>query len=136
MIKTAMPKIPSSLLKSNNLDVTVGYWTSRCKTSYKKLNHKLKDNFEILLNKLLNLEDVAVYGPHTVKLKGGLIATDIHLEPNISASSDTSNVSKPIKHKGDYLMLYITTQIKDYIVILILDVGDHSILKNDYSDFK
>ena len=136
MIRIAMPKIPETMIHNPEKQALKGYWTSRCKTNYKKLNSNLKSKFEILLNKILNLQDIDMYGPHQVKLKGAIVATNAHLEPNISATSDTSNKSKSIKHKGAYLILYSVIEIEGSFAILVLDVGDHSILKNDSSDFR
>jgi len=119
-----MPKIPNGMLNydDNTEDVT---WTSRCKTSYKQLTSRDKNLFVTFYQELLDLKNVtAKYGVHP--LKGYKNINEAHLEPNISV------IDKPLKRKGKMITIFKLSEDG----LLIIDVGDHSILKNDYSDFR
>ena len=118
-----MPKIPDGMLRNDdNIEVM---WTARCKASYKQLTSKDKNLFVTFYQELLDLKNVtAKYGVHF--LKGYKNINEAHLEPNTSATD------KPLKRKGKMITIFKLSGAG----LLIIDVGDHSILNNDYSDFK
>lgn len=66
-------------------------------------------------------------------MKGYGKALEAHLQPNVSANAD--EVRFGIKRKGKDIFLYQVKQFSNGITELqIINVGDHSILYEDYKD--
>lgn len=134
MIKTAMPKLPKDIAEPTELVQSL-WWTGGCKGNYGKLNPRYKKLFSNLVVSIANLDFKKENGHHDVTLKGIGKASEAHLEPNVSANADEVNYG--IKRKGKDIFLYRIRQASDNIVELqIINVGDHSILSEDYKNIK
>lgn len=132
MIRTAMPKLPVEIAEPTELVQSL-WWTGRCKENYKKLTPELKKLFSDLVVSIANLDFKKENGHHDVPLKGYGKALEAHLRPNVSASAD--EVRFGIKRKGKDIFIYEVKHFSNGITELqILNVGDHSILYEDYKD--
>ena len=131
MIFLAMPKLPKEIAEPTEL-VQELWWTARCKSNYSKLSSNYKKLFSELVKSIAILDFKKANGHHDVILKGIGEALEAHLEPNLSAEAD--DIQYGLKRKGKDIFLYQIKQSGDVIELQIINVGDHSVLKENYKN--